>query len=174
MNKFKEQKSQSLAEVSRTESLKSKLLTGDMTLDEALRVLLSFDQETPTHDASVDNLLILKDPEVIEFFEKQSPEIISRYNNFLSITEFHVAQRLALSGDEYSALPYFKLALNSAEKGYSERWKNYVFGTVMYLEGREIPEDIINGSNMGNNAEILKNFNKKLRQRGKPDYKNDY
>ncbi len=81
---------------------------------------------------------------------------------------------IAGKGDEYSALPYFKSALNSAEKGYSEKWKNYVFGTVTYLEGREIPENIINGSNMGNNAEILRNFNKQLKRRGGPDYKNDY
>ncbi len=77
MNKVEKQKSQSLAEVSRTESLKGKLLMGGMTPDEALKTLLNFDQETPTHDASVDNLLILKDPEVVEFFERQSSEVIS-------------------------------------------------------------------------------------------------
>jgi hypothetical protein len=49
-----------------------------------------------------------------------------------------------------------------------------VEGTLMYIDGKEIPEEIQAKVDEQRNADILRNFNAGLKERGVPSYWEDY
>jgi hypothetical protein len=49
-----------------------------------------------------------------------------------------------------------------------------VEGSLLYMNGKEIPEDLIARVTQLRNADILRNFNVGLRERKNPDYNKDY
>lgn len=154
-------------------NLKEDLLNGHISLEEVRDKLIELDQKTNSRDASEMNLSFLRDPEVVQFLSKD-PEAIAGYNRVLSFTEFHVAQRLALNNDQGS-LSHFQESLDSAQQDKSNQsWCAYVKGTFLYVQGKEIPEDLISQCEQTRNAEILRNLNKGLKERERPLYKEDY
>lgn len=155
------------------QSLKERLLSGVVSLEDVRKTLLALDQSTPSRDAAEGNLKFLYDPEMVEYVEKKS-ENTEAYYRFLSLTEFHVAQKFALK-EPAESLSYFKKSLESAKKDSSQEvWIAYVQGTILYMEGKEIPESIIDAAKDQRNMEILRNFNTGLKARGTPLYKEDY
>lgn len=156
------------------ENLKSDLISGNITLNELQDKLLELDQSTLSRDAAEDNLKFLYDPEIINYI-KENPDAIIGYHRFLSFTEFHVAQRIAGTNPN-EAINHFKKSLESARIDQSEKgWLAYVEGTLLYMEGREIPNEIISqAEQIPQNATILKHFNAKLAEKGTPSYEEDY
>lgn len=155
------------------DALKKGMLDGSISLEKMRDKLLEFDQSTPGREASEQNLAFLRDPEV-ENFIAQHPEANERYHAFLSFTEFHVAQRHAKNEPE-KAIAHLRNALESAKVDTTEQgWMAYVWGTLLYMEGKEIPGEIIAKSAETGNDGILKNFNAGLKERGVPSYEEDY
>lgn len=160
--------------------LKESMLSGEISLEDVKNELMEMDQSTQDRIASIENLKFLLNPEVVEFVNSK-PEYIDGYKSILSFTEFHVAQILAGEQD-ISALDYFKNALENAKPESS--WAAYIQGTILYMEGKEIPEEIILKAETKNfnegtpqiqrNMQILRNFNKGLKERGHTSYKEDY
>ena len=111
--------------------LKSRLFDGSLSFDQVYDELLKFDQSIPTRDAADENIKFLYDPE-LEQYVQGHPEMEVMYKNILTLTEFHVAQRLAWDGSE-GAVEHFRKALESAEPGTD--WAAYVEGSLLYGEG---------------------------------------
>lgn len=153
------------------EKLKSDILNGSLSFEKVQEKLFNLDQSTPSRDASEENLKFLRDPQIVEY-AKQHPEIFGGYQNFLSLTEFHVAQNLALN-DSAEAIEHFRKALESSLVESSDQWTAYIKGTLLYIEGKEIPEEIIARAGQSRNAQVMRNFNSGLRKRGRPSYKED-
>lgn len=154
------------------ESLKEGLFTGSVSLEDVRDRLMEWDQSTSSRDASDKNLLFLRDPQIVAYIA-QHPEAQEVYHAFLSFTEFHVAQRI-VSDNPTEAAAHFRKALESARMDQSdESWAAYVEGTLLYMEGKEIPDDLIAKAESSRNAQILKNFNTGL-ERGTPSYIEDY
>jgi hypothetical protein len=154
------------------ESLKKGLLDGTISLLSLRDKLIEFDQLTPGRDASPENLKFLYDPEIIKFIKDAGA--VEGYSRLLSFTEFHVAQRKAEKNAE-EAIAHFQKALESAQVDKTEgSWVAYVEGTLLYMQGKEIPEELILKVSNDKNISILKKFNKGLKQRGYPSYKEDY
>ncbi len=155
------------------ETLKEGLFNGTVSLNEVREKLIEWDQSTPTRDASSENLVFLRDPQIVKYVEDR-PETKKGYNNFLSFTEFHVAQKIA-SNNPDEAVIHFRKALESARVDESnESWAAYVAGSLMYMEGKEIPEDLIAKVEQPRNAQVLKNLNSGLKERGTVSYLEDY
>jgi len=167
--KLSEQEKEPQAQ-SNYEVLRSGLFGGSLSFDEVRQRLYEFDQATPTRDASEDNLKFLYDSEVVKFVHDH-PETLQGYKSTLSFTEFHVAQRMAWAGSE-DAAEHFKKALENTDSNSS--WAAYIAGTLLYAEGKEIPEDLIMKADKGRNREILRNFNEGLKLRGVQNYQEDY
>lgn len=154
-------------------SLRDSLFNGSVTLGEVLDMLLKLDQSSGTRDASDENLKFLLEPEIIEYVDTH-PDFREEYHNLLSLTEFHVAQRM-VSNNPAEAIKHFKKSLESAKFDQSdESWSAYVEATIMYMEGREIPEELIAKAEQSKNALILRNFNLGIKERGSPSYMEDY
>jgi hypothetical protein len=159
--------------INKYDTLKQKLFSGSISLEETKNLLMEWDQETYSRDASDENLKFLNDPKITEYIN-QNPEEKEGYHNFLSFTEFHVAQRLT-SSNPTEAIEHFKKALENAQMDQSdESWVAYIQGSILYLEGKEIPEELIKKAEQSTNAQILRNFNKGLKERGSPSYMDDY
>lgn len=155
------------------DSLKEGLFNGSVSLEEVRDKLMEWDQSTPSRDASDENLKFLRDPQVVQYIS-QHPEAQEGYHGFLSFTEFHVAQRIAASNPT-EAIEHFRKALESARVDQSDdSWAAYVEGSLLYMEGKEIPEDLIGKAESSRNAQILRNFNAGLKERGAPSYMEDY
>lgn len=155
------------------DSLKGDLFNGSISLEEARDKLMEWDQLTSSRDASDENLVFLRDPQIVEYIN-QHPEAQDKYHGFLSFTEFHVAQRIA-SNNPVEAIEHFRKALESAKVDKSnDSWAAYVEGSLLYLEGKEIPEELIRKVESSRNAQILRNFNAGLKERGAPSYVEDY
>lgn len=160
-------------EIDPYQEMRKNFLSGTISLPELRDKLLSFDQETSGREASEKNLAFLLDKNIVFHIQSHYPEFIKSYYDFLSFTEFHVAQIKAIDAED-SALLYFKNSLASAENGSSDiKWISYVRGTILYLEGKEIPQNIL-GNTSGRNREVLHHFNEGLRLRGNPLYPEDY
>ncbi len=153
---------------------KKSLLSGSLSFDELIDKLFALDQSTPARDASENNLRLMKDPEVVDWVNSH-PEILDSYYVFLSLTEFHVGQRLAVAGSD-ETLDHFKEALRFASfDSGGESWAAYVEGTILYMQAEQIPEAlIIKAEQEGRNGQILRNFNKGLAKRGFASYLEDY
>lgn len=153
--------------------LKSSFLNGNLSFEEVRNKLLDFDQETNEREASDDNLSFLKDPEIYNLVSK-SEDDLNAYHGFLSLTEFHIGQRLAFQNSE-EAITFLQNSLNSAETGkMDEGWISYIKGTLIYSTGKEIPQDVIEKVDNETNKNILEKLNQGLKERGFPDYKLDY
>lgn len=161
------------SEGNRYDSLKEGLFRGSISLEEIRDRLMEWDQATSSRDASDENLVFLYDPQIIEYVN-QHPESREGYHGFLSFTEFHVAQRLA-SSNPMDAIEHFRKALEKAPVVQSDgSWVAYVEGSLLYMEGKKIPEKLIEKVESFRNAQILRNFNKGLKERGAPSYMEDY
>lgn len=150
--------------------IKNKLLKGEISFLEFKNQLLELDQSTPDRINAIKVLDILYDKDVVELINKNE-EIIEHYESFLSFIEFHVAQ-IKLNKKEKDYTQNLENALRFAQ---NEPWENYVLGTIIYLEGKIIPEDVLEKSKgLGKNYSILQRFNDRLIKRGYPDYFTDY
>lgn len=149
--------------------LKKKLLTKEIDFIRVRDILLFRDQKDPARDLCEENLQFLKNPEIEEFIEKNE-EYLDTYDRFLSVTEFHVGQRLAIKNNP-TAIDHFEQALKLSK---SESWSSYIKGTILYMKGLEIPVELITGVKEEQNAKILQNFNKGLKNRGCQSYTDDY
>mgnify|MGYP007023413955 CR=1 FL=1 len=153
--------------------LKDALIKGSMSFKQVRDKLLEFDQSDLSRKAADKNLEFLLDPIIIDFVNKNT-KILEGYYRFLSLTEFHVAQRIA-SNDIQEAKKHFNNALNSAKRGFSTKsWKAYIEGTLLYIQSKKIPDSIIEQVEEEKNVKILQNFNKGLAERGFPEYNKDY
>ncbi len=155
--------------------IKNDLLSGILSIHDFRGKLLELDQSDCSRVRSINNLEILKDREVINFiFSKNDKETEDSYKKFLSFTEFHVGQ-IELINKNNNGIIHIKEALKLAEESGDDRWISYLKGTVFYLEGKEISEEILDSvKDLDNNYKILKSFNAGLRERGYPDYSIDY
>ncbi len=154
--------------------LKQQLLHNNISFLTVRDALMQLDQSTPTRDASIDNLNFLMDEDIVAYIDTQHTDIQDAYHKFISFTAFHVGQSLALKQDT-EALSYFQQALTEAQKGnFGSSWIAYIEGTMLYLQGKTIPEDLIGKVTESRNAEILRNFNEGLVNRGDSQYKEDY
>ncbi|MFW5853398.1 MAG: hypothetical protein ACOCU8_02095 [Patescibacteria group bacterium] len=155
-------------------SLKEKLFSDSISLEEVRDRLMEWDQATSARDASDENLVFLLDPQIVEYIN-QHPEAREWYHRFLSFTEFHVAQRLASNNQTDKAIKHFRKALENAQiNQLDEGWAAYVEGSLLYMEGKEIPEELIEKAESSRNAQILRNLNEGLKERGTPSYVEDY
>lgn len=155
-------------------SLKEQLLHNNISFLTVRDALMQLDQSTPTRDASIDNLNFLMDEDIVAHIDTQHTDIRDAYHKFISLTSFHVGQSLALKQDT-EALSYFQQALTEAQKGnFGTSWIAYVEGTITYLQGKNIPEKLILQVTESRNAEILRNFNEGLKDRGTVEYREDY
>lgn len=151
------------------QSLKEELLKGSISLEQVRDKLVTFDQETASRDASESNLVFLRDTEIVDFVGKHL-EANDSYQRLLSFTEFHVGQRRALEAVDTS-IEHFKNALENAKDA---SWAAYIEGTLLYMQGKEISEDIISKATDGRNSIVLRNLNEGLKSRGSPSYTEDY
>ena len=155
-------------------SLKNRLLNGQISLEEFRDILFKRDQSDLTRKASLENLRILTDPEVVQFLQRNL-EDKREYYRFLSLTEVHIAQILYQRGEEDEGFSHFNRALSYArEAKMDESWVAYLEGTLAYLEGKEIPKEVIEKVTEPRNKEILIHFNEGLKERGRPSYFEDY
>ena len=155
-------------------SIKERLLNKQISLEEFRNILFERDQLNLTRSASMENLKLLTDPEVVQFLQRNL-EDKREYYRFLSLTEVHIAQILYQRGEEAEGFSHFNRALSYArEATMDESWVAYLEGTISYLEGREISEEVIEKVTEPRNREILIHFNGGLRKRGKPSYIEDY
>lgn len=156
--------------------VKNDLLSGALSVYDFRDKLLELDQSDISRIKSINNLEILKDPEVVDFvFSKNDQEIERSYKRFLGFTEFHVGQ-IELNNKNDNGVVHIKEALKLAEESDGDDgWINYLKGTIFYLNGQEIPEEILEGvKDSNNNYKILKSFNSGLKERGYPEYLVDY
>ena len=152
-------------------TLKEKLLNGEISFGFLKDRLLENDQVDLERTASLKNLELLSQLELVGYV-KENPEIIEEYYRFLSFTEFHVAQNFIKNNE---SLSYFENALLHAKKGKSdEAWVAYIEGTLLYLKGQPVPEELITKTIVSGNDLILNNFNNGLKERGIPSYLEDY
>jgi hypothetical protein len=152
-------------------NLKSDLLSGKLTFKDVRDKLFELDQQTESRDAAKENLNFLYDPEIVDLINS-NPDYVDKYQSFLSLTEFHVAQELAIE-NKNNSLDHFKKALENSEK---DSWSAYIEGTIFYMEGKIIPDEIITKAKVMSerNAKILLNFNLGLKKRGNILYEEDY
>ncbi len=155
--------------------LKQMLIDKKINFENVRDKLLELDQNDIYRTTSESNLDFLLDPEVIKYVESSSDSDKNIYHNFLSLTEFHVGQRVVEDSKEV-AINHFKNALSSYEKCNEQScsWSNYIKGTICYLEGNKIDEEIIYSIDEFANASILENLNHGLKTRGYPSYMEDY
>lgn len=170
LKKFRFEKLKSSEKKDKYILLKEGLLNKTISLEEAKDRLLGWDQFSPFREDSENNLKFLLDPDIIGYIN-QNPETKEYYNRFLSFTEFHVAQRLAMD-NEPKAIDHFKKALEIAKTGDS--WSAYIEGVLFYLEGKRIPEELIARVELPKNMLILEKLNAGLKKRGSPLYSVDY
>ncbi len=150
--------------------LKRSLLDGSISLEEIRDRLLEIDQADLSREGSEGNLVFLYDKEIVAYIDDH-PEHKDRYQSFLSFTEFHVAQREATENPK-KAIEHFKKALENSQG--QEAWEAYIQGTLLYIQGEQIPEELIEKVDQSKNARVLKNLNAGLKQRGFPSYSEDY
>lgn len=157
------------------EAMKEALLRGEMSLSEAQEKIIELDQSTLSREKAVENLKFLLDEEIVAFIDKNATDKEKQgYKALLGFTEFHVAQKLTKENPAES-LKFFKEAWENIKNvPWGDSWKAYVEGTILYMENKEIPEDLIERAGKGRNAQILKNFNEGIEERGVSNYTEDY
>ena len=122
-------------------------------------------------------LRVIDDPEVEHFMLRQETGVTEHYYKLLSVTYFQIAQQVLIDGSaqmERYAVFELETALRRARSGKAEAdWVAYIQGTISYLRGDVISQEIIDTAGV-ENARILSRLNAGLAQRGRPSYKDDY
>lgn len=141
--------------------VKQCLLDGSLDPAAFCSELMRRDQSTPEREASSDNISILMSPEVYAFFSNV-PEHRFQYQNLLSLSFFHRGQSEAVANNYPAALDSFRLAADAAKPIEEERyqyWKDYIAGTIAYLEKDiEALRHICETTGEGKHREILTSF----------------
>jgi|GEM_PF-6050706 hypothetical protein len=160
--------------------LKNRLLAGDLDPVDFRNILIQADQNTNDREASEDNYLLLKDPQVEHFLT--NTEFRDGYFLLLSFTTLHCAQRLAMQ-EEGSTLAQkmFIEALSLKQKvsNPTEEDTAYLKATIAYFSGDTKRMEILklkidpNGT-MKINIKVLERLINGLKEYGKPNYKRDY
>jgi hypothetical protein len=159
------------------QTLKELFLKGEITPKDFQDKLMELDQSTPDRSHSKENLALLTDPQIVQFIEDQPEEVQKGYYQMLSFTEFHIGQAKALYEDKpEEALEYFEKSLEHDYKGYAfSENVSYKKAVIAYFNNdAESLEEYIDLDTRGNNPKILANMLKGLRERGSPNYKEDY
>ncbi len=154
--------------------LKRRYLGGLINFCEVKERLYELDQADIYKAVAELNLEFLYDKDIITFVSSRNDQDKEEYNNILSLTEFHVGQKLVADYQEI-AVEHFRKALESSLLcPCNIDWSNYLTGTITYLEGERIDEYLIDSIEDSNNANTLRNFNNGIRSRGYPSYMEDY
>lgn len=154
--------------------IKAGLLSGNIRLEDARLIILDIDQRSPEHIDAYENLKLLLDPEIVDLINTIDESRKQYYYRLLSLTEFHVAQiEVLVKGDVSRSLEHFRNAYSVSLKYDAVEWTSYIDATILYLEGKEIPEILIQNCN-DKNKQILIRMNAGLKKRGFPLYTEDY
>ncbi len=153
-------------------TLKKRLTGGRLSLQELHDTLMGLDQATPDRDASEENLVFLRDANIVRCLT-QLPIGEKWYHWFASFTEFHVGQRHAMK-DSPEALAHFERSLMHARCGEGVSWVAYVEGTILYMKGKRIPRSLFMRVKEAPNVHVLRRLNAGLKKRGCPSYGEDY
>lgn len=156
--------------------VKSELLEGKISLREFSDKIIELDQITLDRKNALENLNILSSPDLVEYVEKQDEDIKKSFFRLRGFTEFHVFQ-IKAEHNEPDALTFLKEALEDYNMGRnldSENFIKYIEGTLMYMQGEEISDEILKELKEDNNLKILKRMNDGLIRRGYPSYNEDY
>lgn len=154
------------------DSLKEKVLSGEMTIDKLTNALIGFNRDNPQYTPE-ESLEFLQDTNVAKtFLENEFSR--EKYNELLSIVQFQCAETYAIK-DSPTALSYLEQALNTAQLFSKPKpaWSAFVQGTILYLLGKQIPQGILDTVS-GRNKTILTAFNQGLAMHGEPRYARDY
>ena len=157
--------------------LKENLLSGAISPKEFCDKLIELDQSTPDRMNAIENLEILNDPEIFDFVKKLEDKVIKHYYQILSFAELHVGQIKSLSeNNDSEALGYFKNALlHEYQANNFQSNIDYEKGIIAYFENNpDSLSESITDSVQGNNRKILLNMLNGLKERGFPNYKEDY
>lgn len=169
--KYPEQK-----ESSPQERLKERLLSGASTSQEFLDEIFKLDQSSASRTEAEANAALLADPEVKKCLERDE-EARAEYYNALSLSHFHIGQRLLLS-DPAAALPELEAARDAAQNIQDEAyadWLRYIQATIAYSR-QDIPalEVFYGEMDEGSNKEVVGRLLQGLREQGGVDYRRDY
>ncbi|HRH30589.1 MAG TPA: hypothetical protein PK886_00785 [Candidatus Paceibacterota bacterium] len=158
-------------------SLKGQLLSGEISPKEFKDKLVEIDQSTPDRANAKENLKLLLDPEIVNFIENQSEDIQKGYYQMLSFTELHIGQIKALyENNPEEALSYFEQSIEHEYKAHAFP-ENIAYKSAIVAYFKNQPNELekyIGTDERGNNPKILANMLKGLKERGYPNYKEDY
>lgn len=157
-------------------NLKNQLLRGEIGLLEFRSKILELDQSSPDRKNALENLNLLSSPDLAEYINNQDESIKKGFLRLKGFTEFHVFQIKAGQNDP-NAVNILEQALEDYEAGkdeHSESFTNYIKGTLLYMQGQEIKNEILEKVKEENNLKILKRMNSGLKTRGFPSYSEDY
>lgn len=154
------------------DQLRENVVSGTATIEQVRDALVAIDKERTGAYSPEENLAFLQDETVKNTFLEDEGSI-EKYNQLLSLTQFQCGQEYALK-ESPQAFEFLNDALDTAQKFSNPAWAAYLQGTILYLLGKQIPEQII-ATTKGSNRIILAKFNEGLAQRGNiPLYKQDY
>lgn len=158
------------AELQSLETQKKELVEfQENELREYLRKIDELDQSTleRSHAKECYDRLVAREEEFI------GSEVEDEYWGAVSFELFHMAQEKALSENTDQAKMYFSKALEAARKGFDDDWLYYIQGTIHYLDNNlDALENVIDNVHL--NAHVLQRLLEGLKQRGAPNYKEDY
>lgn len=156
------------------------LVRGSLSANEFLDSLFSRDQESAERNAAAENLIILTDPRVVNFFAETHDEVMrQRYHSLMSLTHFHIGQQEARENLTSAAAHLDEAAFAAFNAGHddaNEEWARYVRATRAYIAGdANLLANILDTmDDVDKNTPIVKALLKGLRDRGRPDYGSDY
>ena len=140
--------------------------------------MLELDQSTSDRQYAIQNLVLLEDPEIVSYIEKQPIDIQKGYYQLLGFTELHVAQITLFENGEDIQKPLEYLHKSLEHEYMANAFPEniaYKKATIAYLENNtELLEELIQKNISGNNLKIVTTMLQGLRERGYPDYKKDY
>lgn len=154
--------------------LESDLLSGQLTPEKFLQMVLELDQSTPSREHSITNIEVLTSEPVKAYFADKE-EYNFDYYNLISLTYFHIGQIEARDNPEKAKL-HFISSLEASEYiqsdlGYEENWKNYIKGTLAYFDNDiKVLEAIFPQMEDSDNKNIVANMIKGLKTTNSVDY----
>ena len=156
------------------ESLKLQFLNGEISPEEFLETLYTWDQSEPTRAAALLNVKTLEDPQVADGFINS--EYQSEFYDALGFFYFHQAQ--IYESREIPGINDFKKALTCSQlSGVIDEptvdWQRYVGATIAYLQNDLFTLRSLHNEN-DTNAALVGNFIQGLERRGEPNYLEDY
>lgn len=152
------------------ESLKEKVLSGEITLEKVVDSLIQLDNGNVRYTPE-DSLTFLQTPEIAKtFLENEFSK--EKYSQLVSLIQFQCAQMHA-SKESPKAIPFLEDALATTQLFSKPAWSAYVQGTLLYLYGKQIPEGILQTVSEKHKV-ILTSLNEGLAKNGEPRYTRDY